>query len=481
MYKHGENQALNVSQQVVFRDVVRDGSGNVISQDVIPLQRNHLYKVVLTPKYNLGTLEFEKIDYAIQVVDWQNGETIKFTGDTNLTHQSTPSFTVTGALSVSGTEVDGVTNPTLIVTGIDDHSVYLTVTSNTTGTMLESATFPSTQYGLVSSATTNDADGNLVETYKIDIDDNIAKATPHTFTLSNAINTSLSKTFVLKKIDPKMNPLWWVATGHVKNFTADSDGKWEFQPPIHGLLGYYFLYTTAMEKFAYNPNVTKTTGYDEWHAVGIQGKDGNYYHLPCQKEWESIWPLLRAYDGTGDYYTQIPSKTILNEGISCWGFSSTTKSGITGKSYWSDASADGRTRYAIRFLGEDYCSVWRYEFNIAGYFIIKAKLISVVSAENSAENKLILDGILDEISDASYNWEDNNVDCINRYFSRASCTNNTNGSTPRTETDESARWGYLRMTNYGRTVEFRPYDMKAHLHDNYIDNYGMTVRLFRDE
>ena len=204
VYKHGENQALNVSQQVVFRDIQRDGSGNITSQDVIPIERNNLYKVILTPKYDNGALEFDEIDYAIQVADWQTGETIVFAGNSNLTAQSTPSFTVTNASSISGTEADGVTNPTLVISGIEDHSIYLTVTSTTTGTMLSCPTFPSNQYGLVSSATTNDAEGNLVETYKIDIDANISRFEAYTFTLSNAINTNLAKAFVLRK-EPVLN------------------------------------------------------------------------------------------------------------------------------------------------------------------------------------------------------------------------------------------------------------------------------------
>ena len=246
VYKHGENAALNVTQDVVFRDIVRDGSGNITSNDVIQILRNHLYKVVLTPKYDNGSLVFDEIGYRIQVADWQTGETVVFAGDANLTAQSTPSFTVTGALSVSGTEADGVTNPTLIYTGVDDHSVYLKVTSNTTGTMLECPTFDSTKYGLVASETTNDADGNLVETYKIDIDGDVALNTDYTFTLSNAINTSLSKTFVLKT-RPKL-PLEYVAEGNVKS-NAAVGSVWELDMTNDPLNFYYFNYAHTVQHF----------------------------------------------------------------------------------------------------------------------------------------------------------------------------------------------------------------------------------------
>ena len=235
-----------MTQDVVFRDIVRDGSGNITSNDVIQILRNHLYKVVLTPKYDNGSLVFDEIGYRIQVADWQTGETVVFAGDANLTAQSTPSFTVTGALSVSGTEADGVTNPTLIYTGVDDHSVYLKVTSNTTGTMLECPTFDSTKYGLVASETTNDADGNLVETYKIDIDGDVALNTDYTFTLSNAINTSLSKTFVLKT-RPKL-PLEYVAEGNVKS-NAAVGSVWELDMTNDPLNFYYFNYAHTVQHF----------------------------------------------------------------------------------------------------------------------------------------------------------------------------------------------------------------------------------------
>ena len=190
---------MNVSQQVTFRNIVRDGSGNVTSDDVIPLQRNHLYNVVLTPKYDNGALVFDEIDYAIQVVDWQNGETIVFAGDANLTATSTPSFTVTGAKYLRGTEVDGKTNPTRVVGKFSAFTLTLTATSQTTGTMLECAAFDSSKgsYDLVS--TTNDANGNLVETYEINVNNNVlCGGATYTFTISNAINTALSRTFVLK-------------------------------------------------------------------------------------------------------------------------------------------------------------------------------------------------------------------------------------------------------------------------------------------
>lgn len=308
VYKHGENQTLNVSQEVEFRNIVRDGSGNITSQDVIQIQRNHLYKVILTPKYNNGALEFGKIDYAIQVNDWQTGETLVFAGDANLTAQSQPSFTVTNALSVKGgTGTNGTTNPTLIYTGIDNHSVYLTVTSQTTGTMLECSTFPSTQYGLVSSATTNDADGNLVETYMIDIDDNISNATEYVFKISNAINTSLYREFTLLK-RPKL-PLEYFATGNVKK-----DGNnYSILPATTATA------TNNVTQFEWlnnsNPSSAMTLFYNNSNVDSERGVmiDGKRWRLPTPWEQMAFGPAYSNRSLIPNTYAPNTSTGDMNE------------------------------------------------------------------------------------------------------------------------------------------------------------------------
>ena len=391
IYKHGENQALNVSQQVTFRNIVRDNSGNITSQDVIPLQRNHLYNVVLTPKYDNGALVFDKIDYTIQVVDWKNGETIVFAGDANLTKQSTPSFTVTGAHSILGAESDGKTNPTLIYTGIDDHSVYLTVTSNTTGTMLECSTFPSTQYGLVSSSTTNDADGNLVETYKIDIDDNIAIETDYTFTLSNAINTSLSRTFVLKK-RPKL-PIEYFAAGNVR--AANNAGVWSFSmDPArtqithngyssfadatgHNITSFLWNNTNSGDNVMCEPLKSMRDG------ITFTNVPNQEYRLPSAYEWAIVAPsnLNGRFFNMGSSYTT----TGFSEQVPI-AYPSTTLYNVTSYYTTSGYNTYNAKAYAIRFECADnnnlYRCAYRYSIEQIGntdymYYIIDVKYVGV--------------------------------------------------------------------------------------------------------
>lgn len=67
-YKRGENDGLEVDYDIPFID---SSTG-----DVIPIERNHLYKVTLMRKDNTPT-EFAPMSYSIEVVNWATGETLK--------------------------------------------------------------------------------------------------------------------------------------------------------------------------------------------------------------------------------------------------------------------------------------------------------------------------------------------------------------------------------------------------------------------
>lgn len=68
IYKRGENENLEVNYDIPFID---SSTGKVI-----PIERNHLYKVTLGRKDNTPT-EFAAMSYSIEVVDWNTGETLK--------------------------------------------------------------------------------------------------------------------------------------------------------------------------------------------------------------------------------------------------------------------------------------------------------------------------------------------------------------------------------------------------------------------
>ena len=472
MYKHGENQALNVSQQVVFRDIQRDGSGNITSQDVIPIERNHLYKVILTPKYDNGALEFDEIDYAIQVADWQTGETIVFAGDANLTAQSTPSFTVQNALTVSGgTGTNGLTNPTLIYTGIDDHSIYLTVTSNTTGTMLECSTFPSNQYGLVSSSTTNDADGNLVETYKIDIDENIGIATDYTFTLSNAINTSLARTFVLKK-RPKL-PIEYFADGNVR--AANNTGVWSFSmdpartPLIHN--GYNTWADATghnITSFLWNSsdsgnNVMCEPLKSMLDGITFTNVSGQEYRLPSVYEWGLVAPI----NLNGQLFDNATTTSAVGRSEQLpIAYPSTTLYNVTCYYKTSGYNTYNAKAYAIRFECADnnnlYRCAYRYRIEQIGsstnmYYVIDVKYVGVDNSitlqyiqDNEATYWTVPDAtlIIPTCNDGGQHyWTSTQYDTSKAYSFIADGTRylNSNYGNSRYTYEKSQWWFYARL------------------------------------
>ncbi|SEF74632.1 hypothetical protein SAMN05216354_1483 [Xylanibacter ruminicola] len=227
--------------------------------------------------------------------------------------------------------------------------------------MLECPTFPSTQYGLVSSSTTNDADGNLVETYKIDIDDNIALITEYTFTISNAINTSLARTFVLKK-RPKL-PLEYMAKGNIRSLTQ-TNGYWVIDNELHGLSSAYFNWSTATTNFGTDDG----TGFNRFSAPCSytdpdtgETTTGNY-HMPTINEWYGILPssgvqVFRVSQNTNTTESN-ELKTVIGQNV---------LQGYSSQFYrtWSTTYDD--VTYALRFMndpvyGNSYRCAYRYQF-----------------------------------------------------------------------------------------------------------------------
>lgn len=65
-----------------------------------------------------------------------------------------------------------------------------------------------------------------------------------------------------------------------------------------------------------------------------------------------------------------------------FGYDATTKAGITDNSYWNAYSTGTDVRYAIRFLGTDYCSVWKYQTKDNGPFEGTTQYVLVVTAKS---------------------------------------------------------------------------------------------------
>ena len=173
-------------------------------------------------------------------------------------------------------------------------------------------------------------------------------------------------------LDIKMNPLWYVAQYNVGNgqgtdLASTEDDAWIFDLP------------NMMSKFAASTNY-----YTNYRNAG-KTINGVNYHLPVLGEWYSIIPTgnvnLWTFDSGSGTYKSAYSTPI-------WGYNATTKAGITESSYWRWISATEIR--AIRFLGTEYCSAWKYELcggfteNNHGYLRVSATLIGNVENSSSA-------------------------------------------------------------------------------------------------
>ena len=175
----------------------------------------------------------------------------------------------------------------------------------------------------------------------------------------------------------KRNPLWYVAEYNISenSLTMGTSDN----------VGYYFSWTDAMSKFA--AQSSSYTDYKTGNKTITNAASGTTWHLPTQAEWWSIVPgdetnifgyvsssTITAYKS--DYITPM------------FGYNSDTKAGISESSYFRYVSAT--ERHAIRFLGTDYCSAWKYELlggwssSNYGYMRVSATLIDNVGNSSAA-------------------------------------------------------------------------------------------------
>ena len=272
-----------------------------------------------------------------------------------------------------------------------------------------------------------DADGDMYLTWYLQISNKNVSSQPFNFTLTNQLNSQNDYIthFQLKVVDPRLNPLWYVATGNVKG-TSMVNGAWEFEEPT--AVGAEFTYAQASGNFAYGGS---GVDYDGWKAVGVPGPDGVLYHMPTRSEWASLVPGMTD-NAQETSSTNFGSYNILNPNssgdiqataygsiyteitTSCFGYVDVRNNGIHSKSYWGATSTNGSIikRYAIRYIGTDYCSVWCYEANTSsGILTIRSKIIDRI--EESAADALR--DMLTEAEGSSYDWTENN-DVIVRHF-----------------------------------------------------------------
>lgn len=305
--------------------------------------------------------------------------------------------------------------------------------------------------------------------------------------------TKTTEVVMANKIDYKLNPLWYVAESNL-----NEDGI-SFSTENSTSQGYCWRFnsSTGFLKpslgIAYN-----TAGYNGWYAVG-KLIDGESYHLPTQLEWASILPavysgnqsnpntLWGSYPAVADVVTETPCVFGYNNDTK-YGVGKTsnptTPTGTAYQSYWSSYTVSSNVRYAIRFLGTDYCSVWKYQFvdynTTTARLVISSRLIPPIQADDTdaLSNKMA------EITASDYEWSDDIAfGAVQRTFYACGYHLNQEGHAPGAYEGNMVRGTYACSTPYsGDYIYFFNFSNVWLLIQNTANkNYqAWPVRLFRD-
>lgn len=203
-------------------------------------------------------------------------------------------------------------------------------------------------------------------------------------------------TSYIPPVDIRKNPLWYVAESNVKSFNAVGRHVTLEPDPTTTGSSFCFNWADAMSYFA-----RQSSSYNVYWEGDITDDSARFhYHLPVQKEWLSVLPTTSNVFSTTDFW---PGGGLVGSAASCiFGYDSTTQAGLDDWSYWSAYTADANVRYAIRFLGTDYCSVWKYQFS-GSVMTITAKLIDCIQKDDAALATRLSDYIA---RDAAW-WNDN--------------------------------------------------------------------------
>ena len=271
--------------------------------------------------------------------------------------------------------------------------------------------------------------------------------------------------------DVRKNPLWYVAEYNV-NYDGSSTYSWATTPDE----GYYFSWADAMQNFSSSANVIKGASESITDYYPGYGKFIGW-HLPVMAELYSIVPGVDNDNSVFSYVNNTNQSAYKADLVTAvWGYNLSTRTGISETS-WFKYVTDNEI-HAIRFLGTEYCSAWKYVWDDSNH---RMTIYSTIIPQLSA------DGNGDAASDFySNHWSEiyfgNNesTGSVMRAFGGLGCTSASTGSSATgdsvadrvllwTSTEESDTQAYFISLNniYGN----RSYGGKLR---------GMNVRLFRD-
>ncbi|WP_177172058.1 fimbrillin family protein [Prevotella sp. khp7] len=273
--------------------------------------------------------------------------------------------------------------------------------------------------------------------------------------------------------DKRLNPLWYVAENNVKSYNRTTKVvTLESDPTAAGSAQCYNWYD-AMGYFS------KTgTSYNTYWAGDItDGTTGFKYHLPVEKELYSVIPSSVNIFNTTDF---LPSGGLVDSAPTCiFGYNDVTKAGIEDWSYWSTYTTIN-VRYAIRFLGTPYCSVWKYQWSNR-ILTITAKLIDYLDKSDATLGTKLAA----YMNDASF-WTSVNEDeggMQRQFYSIGYRFNSDNGGTGVADRVENGISGYYWLATKASDEDARLFFFNGGYVGISTNNmkWGFSIRLFRNE
>lgn len=271
-----------------------------------------------------------------------------------------------------------------------------------------------------------------------------------------------SYTLNVGEFDAKLNPLWYVAE---YNCTSGLGFESSYNA------GYMHKWNDAMSKYTSQGG----SAYDGWYPAS-KSISGAYWHLPTSTEWASLGVMQNIANLSGyktDNYTR-------------FGYNNDTKNaGVTDHSYWVN-EGNGVIK-AIRYIGTDYCSVWKYEF--------QGGFTSESYGHLEISSTLIGNVVTDTEEDAAEWWTSNGpgVKFSNsasgqqkRTFYARGGTKASTGSSATADEDVGTNGNYWSTTepNAGTNDDayffYFTYNHTNRSHYGNSKNHGYNVRLFRD-
>lgn len=502
------------------------------------IKRNNIYTVKLTNEVLSPTLH--NIVASITVEDWDNSVNLAYT---DLTDHEKPDYIVTSG-HIASEFTSSNLNPNKILANRDDSPTQITLKITSHGKVASEVSFMNKSgvaydflgvdgASIEPVGETEFVDGNIVQNYKITIPQTIITSMEGsdylTFKVHNVFDDTAvgSREFKVRSFDVRWNPLWYVAKSNVVSYnTTNRTVTLEPDPKVKGS-AQCFNWSTAMTYFANNHTATQYDGYKSSDVIDSENS-GFTYHLPTLQEGLSILPFVNRYSASyggseeyninpyndGVFIENAHSLEVATEYKCTFGYNGATKVPTSYTSYYDellpyDLTTRSFKRYAIRFLGENYCSVWKYEMHY-DYFIISSKLIGRVekTASTSELAQIISQVKIDEVNDENY-WIDNEeAGVVQRYFynvgyrySTSSNPSEGNGaanssSTKDTYNPEFSRTDFWCTTQASTEIGVWTFYTPTY-YDGYVDQtvaktshtrfspqaiyWGFPVRLFREK